>query len=353
MKISTLCVISSLCFSSAALGNSTSPLGTKSLWLQDFGNDQSWRSYNQNPRHVADVNGDNKADIIGFASDGVYVSLSNGSGFNSKTLWLADFASNQSWNSFDANPRMLADVNGDNKADIIGFASDGVYVSLSNGNGFNSKTLWLADFASQQSWTSFDKNPRMIADVNGDNKADLVGFASDGVYVSLSDGQNFSAKQLWIADFAINQTWTTFNTNPRLLADVNGDNKADIVGFGHDGPYVALSDGSAFQEKSLWLNDFGIGQTWYTQSVNPRMLGKLDRCHGLDLIGFSSTGTEVSLSDKNQFSPRQHVLDDFGYNQTWYSFDVNPRVSADVNGDGLDDVIGFGAQGAWVSLAVD
>lgn len=322
-----------------------------SMWITDFGYNQTWRSYNQNPRQLADVNGDNKADIVGFGSEGTYVALSNGTGFESKQLWLQDFGINQTWHTFDKNPRLLADVNGDNKADVVGFGSQGVYVSLSNGSGFEASQLWLQDFGINQTWSSFDKNPRLLADVNGDNKADIVGFASDGVYVSLSTGSGFENKTLWIADFAIDQTWYTYNQNPRLLGDVNGDNKADIVGFSGSGVNVALSDATKFQPASLWLQDFAIAQTWYTQSVNPRMLARLDRCNGLDLVGFSSGGTEISMTQGNSFANRISDIRDFGYNQTWYSFDLNPRFTADVNGDGLDDIIGFGSEGAWVSLA--
>ena len=39
------------------------------------------------------------------------------------------------WSSDDLYPRLLADVNGDNRDDIVGFGSDGVYVSLAQANG--------------------------------------------------------------------------------------------------------------------------------------------------------------------------------------------------------------------------
>ena len=51
-------------------------------------------------------------------------------GFTPQTLWLSnDFNSATGWNNENIHPRPLADVNGDGKVDIIGFASDGVRVS--------------------------------------------------------------------------------------------------------------------------------------------------------------------------------------------------------------------------------
>ena len=39
------------------------------------------------------------------------------------------------WASQDVFPRALADVNGDGKADIVGFGTAGMYVSLATGGG--------------------------------------------------------------------------------------------------------------------------------------------------------------------------------------------------------------------------
>ncbi len=46
---------------------------------------------------------------------------------------------------------------------------------------------------------------------------------------------------------------------PRLLADITGDGRADIVGFGERGVFVALSngDGSFAFTPQLALEDFG------------------------------------------------------------------------------------------------
>ena len=37
-----------------------------------------------------------------------------------------------------------------------------------------------------------DKHLRFLTDVNGDGKADIVGFGDDAVQVALSDGQEFT-----------------------------------------------------------------------------------------------------------------------------------------------------------------
>ena len=61
---------------------------------------------------------------------------------------------------------------------------DGVYVSLSNGTNFTaSASKWSNSFDASHGWTVADY-VRTVGDVNGDGKADLVGFGLDGVYVA-------------------------------------------------------------------------------------------------------------------------------------------------------------------------
>src|SRR5262249_7337296 len=126
--------------------------------------------------------------IVGFASSGVMVSLATGNGhFAAPTFELPAFAPGAGgWSSDDLYPRTLADVNGDQMADIVGFASSGVMVSLATGNGhFAAPTFELPAFTpGAGGWSSDDLYPRELADVNGDQMADIVGFASSGVYVS-------------------------------------------------------------------------------------------------------------------------------------------------------------------------
>ncbi|WON73218.1 hypothetical protein [Nitrosospira sp. Is2] len=149
----------------------------------NFGYKDGWR-VNEHPRFVEDVTGDGKADIVGFAHDGVWVSQSNGGGaFQAAKFGVGSFGYKDGWR-VDEHSRLVEDVTGDRKADIVGFAHDGVWVSESNGDGtFQAAKLGVGNFGYKDGWR-FDEHTRFVEDVTGDHMPDIVGFAHDEVGVS-------------------------------------------------------------------------------------------------------------------------------------------------------------------------
>ena len=146
------------------------------------------------------------------------------------------------WSSDDTYPRELADVDSDGRADIVGFGNAGVWVSLATAGGhFAAPTFELDAFGvNAGGWSSDNTYPRELADVNGDGRADIVGFGNAGVWMSLATaGGHFAAPTFELNAFGVNAGgWSSQDSYPRELADVNGDVRADIVGFGHAGVYV-------------------------------------------------------------------------------------------------------------------
>jgi N-acetylglucosamine kinase-like BadF-type ATPase len=114
----------------------------------------------------------------------VWVSLSTGSGFTPPEMWLQHGPSTP-------DQIQYVDVNGDGKADALYFdtsRSNGVWVSLSTGSGFTPPEMWLQHGPSTP-------NQIQYVDVNGDGKADALYFdtsRSNGVWVSLSTGSSFT-----------------------------------------------------------------------------------------------------------------------------------------------------------------
>jgi hypothetical protein len=279
--------------------------GDATVRATGFNPSAGWRSDNAFHREVADVNGDNLADIVGFGPQGIWVSLATGGGnFGDATLRATGFNPSTGWSSQDAYPRHLADVNADNMADIVGFGPQGIWVSLALGGGnFGDATLRATGFSPSSGWTSDNTTPRRLADVNGDNRADIVGFAGDGVYVSLATGGgNFANAFKALDSFGSSNAaggWTKQNSFPRELADIDGDNRADIVGFGATGVWIAFGNvAGTFGTPRNDVASYGTqAGDWYDNNNYPRLLGDVNGDNFADIIGFGSTGVWESLSN--------------------------------------------------------
>lgn len=337
-----------------------------------FGSDVSsggWTTQDEYPRVLGDVNGDGRADVVGFGGDGAYVSLGQADGtFAGASLGISAFGSSEAaggWVSENQYPRVLSDVNSDGRADIVAFASDGVYVSLGQTDGtFSGSTLGLASFgasASAGGWTSYTEFPRQLSDVNGDGQVDIVGFAGDGVYVSLGQGNGtFAAATFGLAAFGTSAGaggWTDQDQYPRELADANGDGRADIVAFAGDGVYVALGQANGtFATPSFALASFGSSVSaggWTSDNQYPRELADMNGDGRADIVGFADAGVYVALSQVDgSYGAPTFALSSFGASANaggWTSYNEYPRELADVNGDGLPDIVGFGSNGTYFS----
>ena len=102
----------------------------------------------------------------------------------------------------------------------------------------------LAAFGFEAGGWQVDRHPRFVADTTGDGRADIVGFADDGVWISREqpDG-SFSAPEHVVAGFGFGAEaggWQV-DRHPRFMADTTGDGRADIVGFGNDGVWIVAS----------------------------------------------------------------------------------------------------------------
>jgi hypothetical protein len=342
-----------------ALSNGDGTFNPAQVVLADFCPRAGGWHIERHPRFLADITGTNGADIIGFGDAGVYVALSNGDGTFSFTPQpvIEDLGFESGGWKVEKHPRFVGDITGDGKADIVGFGDAGVYVALSNGDGtfdFTPRPV-IEDFGFESGGWRVDKHPRFLADLTGTNGADIIGFGDAGVYVALSNGDGtFSFNpQPVIEDFGYDQGWR-IDKHPRFLADITGDGKADIIGFGDAGVYVALNrgDGTFDFTPQPVIQDFGFESGGWRVDKHPRFLADITGANGADIIGFGDAGVYIARSRGDgtfDFTP-QPVIEDFGFEAGGWRVDKHPRFLADITGEGRADIIGFGDAGVYVAL---
>lgn len=305
-----------------------------------------------NLRVLADITGNGMLDIVGFHNNHVKTSTNIGSGKfeTSEKTALDYFTQGQGWDS-NKDVLFVEDVNGDDKADIIGCGVNKTEVAFSNGDGtFSAPKVACNQFGSN--WSKI-YHKRTMADIDGDGIKDIVGFASSAVIVAIADANgNFNVNYNYLRQFSQAQGWD-INKHIRVLADINDDDCADIVGFKDRGVEVAISNGDGtFTYKGNVLSGFGTNSGW-DKNFYPRHLIDLNGDNCDDIIGFGHTGVYVAFSNGDgTFSLMENtgfVMNGYGYGNSW-DYREHLRGFADVNGDKKPDIIGIHTNGIYTSV---
>ena len=312
-----------------------------------FGTDSGWR----NDRHVrllADTTGNGAADLVGFADDGVYIAVNKGNNaFEKPKKVISDFGFAAGNWTVESHIRYMADLRNNGRADIVGFGNAGVFVSLNNGDGtFSASNLVLKEFGNNP-W-KISMHLRLLADTTGNGLLDIVGFGNDNIYVAYNKGDGtFKPSKVVLRNFCYNQGWRV-DEHPRYLADLTGDGKVDIIGFGNDGVYVSLNKGDGtFDAPKRVIENFSKNQGWQSDK-HVRTVGDVTGDGRADVVGFGQSGVYVSTNNGDgTFVAPKLVVNQFAYDQTW-RVDKHLRFLADMTGNGRVDIVGFGTNAVYV-----
>ena len=182
-----------------------------------------------------DIDGDGDDDLVVGEGEG-YVNYFLNESANSSITFTAKINTNNPFNSIDVGTSSFpafADINGDNKIDLVVGESDGTLNYYLN-ESTETKTIFTEKTSTANPFNGFDIGsnsfPR-FTDINGDSKLDLVVGGKSGIlHYYLNESANntitFTDKTESISPF--NSVDVGSYTYP-TFADINGDNKIDLV----------------------------------------------------------------------------------------------------------------------------
>lgn len=337
--------------------------------LREFCASSNWTA--AMARHLADVNGDGRDDVIGFKDDGCYVAFARetedeGEPFEPPRLVLRQF--DGQWLDPEC-PVLLGDVDANGRTDIVGFGYASVVVALAKGAGDFSKDQPFRDpvakvpafrfYTYGAGWRA-GVHLRTLADVDGDGRDDIVGIGASGdnsglrvAFAKVNPGADFPFSDP--VSWAHYRNWNQAEY-PVVLANVDGKLGKDIVGFGYDGAEVCLSTGKRDANAVTWtapIRMYAFKDGWRVGS-HPRVLADVNGDKCADIVGFGDGGVAVALATGNRNAPfedRGLVLGTFGYDAGGWRVGEHLRLVTDINGDGRADLVGFAGAGVVVATA--
>ena len=194
-----------------------------------------------------------------------------------------------------------------------------------------------------------ERHPRFLADITGDGRADIVGFGDAGVYIALDNGDgSFGPRSSWSTNFGYVAGGWRVERHPRFLADVTATAAptSSASATTASGSRSSNGDGS-FAPPQLVVDELRLRTPAAGASSATRASSPTSTATAAPTSSASATPASASRSSNGDgtFQPPQLVVANFGYVAGGWRVERHPRFLADITGDGRADIVGFGDAG--------
>ena len=214
---------------------------------------------------LADFTGDGKADLLLYNKGNGALSLGVGDGNGGFT-----FTSSTISPQYDKAD--IGDFNGDGKMDVFFYNSSNGNSAAgvsggANGSSFNGFTFTVFAGTISPNFTSV-----VVADFNGDGKADLALYNANTAIAYLGTGTQSGSGPV---TFSFQSLFWSPYYDQVVAEDVNGDGKADVILYNSNGPanagteYTGISNGAGgfTYTYNLWGPNYTLARAVPTQAT--------------------------------------------------------------------------------------
>ena len=327
-------------------------------------------SYAQTNPTFTDIDGDNKIDLVVGEKDGILHYYRNES-TESTIVFTDKTESNNPLNGINIevySKPTFADINGDNKTDlVVGEYTGSLSYYL---NESTQDTITLTEKTGNENpfdGMSLGSFPAPIfADITGDNKLDLVVGGSDGTlsyFLNESTTETISFTAKTGASDNPFHNFDVGSSSAPTFADVDGDNKLDLVVGESDGDLNYYLNESTTSTIAFTAKTEAGNNPFHGLDVSAASVPAFADINGDNKIDLIVGGTEGFLKYFLNESTTSTIVftEKTGIDNLFYSIDVGSRSSpafADIDGDGdLELMVGnqngaiftiFNHYGSWV-----
>ncbi|MFW7382167.1 MAG: RHS repeat-associated core domain-containing protein [Oligoflexus sp.] len=297
-------------------------------------------------RTLIDLNKDGHLDFFGMRPFKMIMAYGSPDGFSEVREIESELA--YRWQAA-RSPVSFGDIDRDGYSDIIIFTPDEVRIGYGDGESFPDILTFKDPELDMAKKPAHDQNSRFLQDFNNDGILDILAINAVSYTLYIGTGDR---------DRPFNEGITTRSDlghipadprqNPRHIIDLNRDGFPDLLVFKNDAVVVALGSETGFLEPEAWSTDFLPGKGWL--AGNSRRFFADVNADGIpDIVGNKHDGVWVALGTGYGFEPVSLWLSYFRRQDGWFP-NSNFLVSFDVNGDDIADFVGFTARKIIVVL---
>ncbi|MFG3421761.1 beta-N-acetylglucosaminidase domain-containing protein [Micromonospora sp. NPDC048063] len=241
---------------------------------------------------IGDLDGDRLADLLTVTSTGALVQFRN-TGSVTGGMFAAGVQVGGGWQGTLAVH--LADLDDDGRADLLGVFPDGTLKAFRNTGMNNGAVTWGPAVPVGQGWSTAELP--FVGDLTGDGRADLMSIKPDGSLWHYLNTGSFSGG-MFAAGQRVGAGWTGYLA--MHVVDLDGDGPADVLGVLADGTLAAFRNQGVTNGLVSLGPRASVGQGWNANMLPyPTDLSGDGRA---DLISINGAGRLVTNINAGRFT---------------------------------------------------